>query len=238
MTIVCGLEWRCGCRLALLLLWSGPSRSSVHLTFSMLVCLFLRLLLLPLAVSFLLPLLVFPLSVPRRSAYALMPEGHKRGKKEELQEAQEEEAKRVALLTPEQLAAEGEEESASVRDAREALEAARQKEREGKPGFLTSLLSRFFGKKSRAPPSAADPSALCGVQIDNEDDVLHVKRLPDFGGRISQRNSELLVSYLTAPYLRIPLTLAFFAHQERLNSLGSEKLRALMDGILFEPGVK
>lgn len=66
--------------------------------------------------------------------------------------------------------------------------------------------------------------------------MLHVKRLPDFGGRITQRNSELLVSYLTAPYLRIPLVLSFFAHQERLNSLGSEKLRALVDGVLFEPG--
>jgi hypothetical protein len=44
------------------------------------------------------------------------------------------------------------------------------------------------------------------------------------------------VSYLTAPYLRIPLVLAFFGQQERINALGSERLRALVDGVLFEPG--
>jgi hypothetical protein len=43
-------------------------------------------------------------------------------------------------------------------------------------------------------------------------------------------------SYLTAPYLRIPLILSFFAQQERINALGSERLRALLDGCLFEPG--
>jgi len=112
----------------------------------------------------------------------------------------------------------------------------RAQECENKAGFLSSLFSRFFGKKARAPPSAADPSALCGQEISNEDDVLHIKALPSFGGRISQRNSELLVSYLTAPYLRIPLILAFFAHQERLNALGSERLRAMLDACLFEPG--
>ena len=103
-------------------------------------------------------------------------------------------------------------------------------------GGFFGIVSRFFGKNSRAPASAADPSILAGEKIENEDDVLHVKQLPDFGNRVNPRGSELLLSYLTAPYLRIPLVLSFFANQGRLTSLGSEKLRALLDGVLFEPG--
>lgn len=164
--------------------------------------------------------------------YAMMPEGAIKGKSEHLKELEVEEREKRARgeLTAD------DEESVDLQQARADLAAAKEREKESKPGFLSSLFSRFFGGKSRAPPSAADPSALCGQEINNEDDVLHVHRLPDFGGRITQRNSELLVSYLTAPYLRIPLILSFFAHQERLNSLGSEKLRALVDGVLFEPG--
>jgi hypothetical protein len=113
------------------------------------------------------------------------------------------------------------------------------KEKVESKGFFSSFIARFFGKKARAPPSAADPSVLAGQPIENEDDVLHIKnhKLPTFGGRVNQRNSELLLSYLTAPYLRLPLVLSFFATQERLNALGSEQLRALLDGVLFEPGL-
>jgi hypothetical protein len=116
--------------------------------------------------------------------YAMMPEGAKRGKQELVSELEEEEKG-------------NEEDSKELKEAREALEQQKLKEKESKPGFLSSLFSRFFGKKSRAPPSAADPSALCGQEIENEDDVLHLRRMPDFGGRITQRNSELLVSSVT-----------------------------------------
>ena len=109
-------------------------------------------------------------------------------------------------------------------------------EKSGGGGGFFGIVSRFFGKNSRAPASAADPSILAGEKIESEDDVLHVKTLPDFGGRVNARGAELLLSYLTAPYLRIPLVLSFFANQGRLTALGSEKLRALLDGVLFEPG--
>lgn len=92
-----------------------------------------------------------------------MPEGVKRGKQEAIAELEEEEKANGG-------GADGEE-SKELREARAALEAQKEKEKEGKPGFLSSLFSRFFGKKSRAPPSAADPSALCGQEINNEDDV-------------------------------------------------------------------
>ena len=69
-----------------------------------------------------------------------------------------------------------------------------------------------------------------------EDDVLHVEKLPTFNGRISKRESELLMSYLTVPYLRIPLVLNFFAQPERVMALGAPELRHILDCVVFEPG--
>ena len=50
------------------------------------------------------------------------------------------------------------------------------------------------------------------------------------------KDSELLISYLTVPYLRIPLVLSLFATEDRLHSLRSPELQALLDSVLFEPG--
>lgn len=57
-------------------------------------------------------------------------------------------------------------------------------------------------------PSGADPNSLTPplpVRVETEDDILHIKELPDFDGRLGQADSELLLSYLTVPYLRLPL---------------------------------
>jgi hypothetical protein len=105
---------------------------------------------------------------------------------------------------------------------------------EEKGGFLSSL----FGKSNpRAPPSGANPSNLADEKIEGEDDVLFVKHLPDFNGRLPSRSCELLLQYLTAPYLRIPLVLQFFADQMRVMALGSEELQDVLDACLFEPGL-
>ena len=32
--------------------------------------------------------------------------------------------------------------------------------------------------------------------------MLYIKKLPDFDGRINESDSELLITYLTAPYIR------------------------------------
>ena len=106
-----------------------------------------------------------------------------------------------------------------------------EEEKKGISGFL----NRIFSKNSRAPLSGADPSALIGEKINNEDDVLYIRPLPDFDERLSQRDVELLISYLTVPYIRIPLVLAFFATQERINALGSPQLRQVLDDVMFEP---
>lgn len=105
-----------------------------------------------------------------------------------------------------------------------------------KGGFLTRLKGVFGLSKPRAPLSGADPSNLVGEKVETEDDVLHIKSLPTFDGRISPRQTELLLQYLTVPYLRIPLVLQFFACQEHIAALGCEQLQEVLDACLFEPG--
>jgi hypothetical protein len=71
--------------------------------------------------------------------------------------------------------------------------------------------------------------------IKEEEDVLHVAHLPTFNNSISKRHSELLISYLTAPYLRIPLLLAFFAQPDSIGALADAKLQTVLDCAMFEP---
>jgi len=107
-------------------------------------------------------------------------------------------------------------------------------------GVLKTFLG-FFGlgpdDRPRAPPSGANPSNLANQPIVSEDDVLHVKTLPDFGGRLGARDCELLLTYLTAPYIRIPLVLEFFAEQSRITALASPELQGVIDACLFEPSL-
>eukprot|EP00954_Amorphochlora_amoebiformis_P008798 684871-Amorphochlora_amoeboformis.AAC.1 len=87
----------------------------------------------------------------------------------------------------------------------------------------------------------ADPSKLTGHTVNTEDDVLHIKNLPGFPVTetrklcmstqikdekgnwketkvprvvIGQKDSELLMSYLTVPYMRVPLVISFFATED------------------------
>ena len=111
-------------------------------------------------------------------------------------------------------------------------------EAEQKKGLFSRFASMLSGEEApRAPPSASDPSNLADERIDNEDDALHIRHLPSFDGRLSAQNSELLLQYLTAPYLRVPLVLEFFASEMRLASLSSADVQACLDSCLFEPGL-
>ena len=105
-------------------------------------------------------------------------------------------------------------------------------------GRFSRFASMFKAEeKPRAPPSASDPSNLADHLIASEDDVLHIKHLPSFGGLLSSQNAELLLQYLTAPYLRVPLVLDFFASEMRLAALSSADVQACLDACLFEPGL-
>ena len=85
-------------------------------------------------------------------------------------------------------------------------------------------------------PVFADLLSRPFVQLRTEDDVLYIPTLPDFDGSLGQHDSELLLSYLTVPYIRLPLVLNFFATEDRIHALQKKELRAIVDAVLFEPG--
>ena len=92
--------------------------------------------------------------------------------------------------------------------------------------------------------SRADPNEYTvPTRIEAEDDLLHMWELPDFGEEnnpsakaLGQHDAELLLSYLSVPYLRVPLVTSFFASEDRIHLLQMPKLQALLDAVLFEPG--
>ena len=67
--------------------------------------------------------------------------------------------------------------------------------------------------------------------------MLHLRVLPNFNKRLSARDSELLISYLTVPYLRIPLLLRFFSTPERIGALADPFLQEVLDAAMFEPSL-
>ena len=90
-------------------------------------------------------------------------------------------------------------------------------------------------------PSTATPSFYVPTPpVKTEDDVIYRPNLPTFedkyGQVLNQRDSELLISYLTVPYMRLPLILTFFASEDRIHKLQSKDLRLILDSVLFEPG--
>ena len=73
--------------------------------------------------------------------------------------------------------------------------------------------------------------------MDTEDDILHIRDLPTFDGTLGAKDVELLLQYLTAPYIRIPLVLNFFSVESRLKSLRNVEIQEILDAALFEPGM-
>ena len=69
---------------------------------------------------------------------------------------------------------------------------------------------------------------------DAEDDILHIRRLPEFEG-LQLSSVERLLQYLTVPYLRVPLIIDFFSSQDHISALKDTKLRALVEAAIFEP---
>jgi hypothetical protein len=59
---------------------------------------------------------------------------------------------------------------------------------------------------------------------------------PTAAHMLSARDAELLLQYLTAPYLRIPLLLSFFADPVRVQALAQPRMQELLEACLFEPG--
>lgn len=78
--------------------------------------------------------------------------------------------------------------------------------------------------------------SFVSINVKTEDDILHLRNLPTFDDSLTASDSELLLSFLTEPYLRVPLVLSFFATEDRIHSLKQPKLRELLDAALWEPG--
>ena len=96
------------------------------------------------------------------------------------------------------------------------------------PGLLLLEHARGGGKERAAASYRA---------IETEEDVLHVptSELPTFDGALGARDAEVLLQTLTAPLLRIPLLLGFFAEPHRFGALGRPCIQRVLDGALFEP---
>ncbi|GFE55264.1 EF hand family protein, putative [Babesia ovis] len=91
---------------------------------------------------------------------------------------------------------------------------------------------------SKSPTSAADAHNLVtDCEVVNETDVLHLSTLPDYGGNLGRRDSELLLQYLTASYVRIPLIMQFFANEANLHAVSSAPLQKVVMASVFEPGI-
>ena len=107
------------------------------------------------------------------------------------------------------------------------------------PKGIFSRFLRYVGvgaKKPRSTPSQANPSILLGERVDTEDDILHIRNLPDFDGTLGAKDCELMLQYLTAPYMRIPLLLNFFSNEVRLKTLRNKEMQEVLDAAMFEPG--
>lgn len=114
-----------------------------------------------------------------------------------------------------------------------------QLQRIKKKKTIFSRVMRYIGVHAqlpRATPSQANPSILLGERVDTEDDILHIKNLPDFDGTLGAKDCELMLQYLTAPYMRIPLLLKFFSTDNHLKALRTFKIQEVLDAALFEPG--
>ena len=63
--------------------------------------------------------------------------------------------------------------------------------------------------------------------METEEDILALQSVPCFGGSLKASESELLLTYLVAPYVRIPLVLNFFSDKQRMTLLQAPQLQAL-----------
>ena len=101
--------------------------------------------------------------------------------------------------------------------------------------FLRAFSIAPLLAKSPRIESRARAARYLNRPVKTEDDVLYTRDLPTFEDELFGQDCELLMSYLTVPYLRIPLVLGFFSTEVRIRSLTVPALRELLEAVLFEP---
>ena len=63
--------------------------------------------------------------------------------------------------------------------------------------------------------------------------VALLQTLPDFGDRLRARDCELMLQYLTVPYIRIPLVIKFFADPVRMQVRTYTRVLLLQPSLLL-----
>ena len=89
--------------------------------------------------------------------------------------------------------------------------------------------------------SPADTEVIFGRPYITEDDVLHTDsktlvELRQIANTLNPVEAEQVMSFLTVPYIRIPLIVGFFATGERTSLLFNVPLQNLLRAVLFEQG--
>lgn len=77
---------------------------------------------------------------------------------------------------------------------------------------------------SGAAPGPGSFAAAASLANADEEKVLQKQQLPSFGDALSQEESERVLTYLTAPYVALPLLLEFFT-QDRVGTLLSRPIQ-------------
>jgi hypothetical protein len=63
-----------------------------------------------------------------------------------------------------------------------------------------------------------------------------MRSLPSFDETLRAADAEALLSFMTVPYIRMPLTMAFFTTGDRVNTLFNNTLQSILQSIVLEPG--
>ena len=89
--------------------------------------------------------------------------------------------------------------------------------------------------------SPADTEVIFGKPYITEDDVLHTEskkliEMRQIANTLNPVEAEQVLSFLTVPYIRIPLVVGFFASNERTSLLFNAPLQNLLRAVLFEQG--
>lgn len=106
------------------------------------------------------------------------------------------------------------------------------------PSFCGRVLSSVvrIQRRSKAAPELYVPRSAADVGQIAEEDLLHMTNLGELGSLCGMRDAELLLSYLTVPYMRIPLTLRFFACEDRASLLRYPIFQQLLTCVIFDAG--
>eukprot|EP00760_Papus_ankaliazontas_P003017 PhM_4_TR11378/c0_g1_i1/m.4426 len=96
-------------------------------------------------------------------------------------------------------------------------------------------LSELETEGHRFPSGALAAAYVRPNKAFTEDDILHIHSFACFEQVLDQKDIELLLSFLTVPYMRVPLVLGFLSSGDRIHALREKALRELVDAVLFEP---